>query len=139
MGRTISLKGADAATFMEAYQEQRRREARHPELAVVCPTCGVSEGELCRSLSRKGQGNKRFHSARSKLGIRVKVLVALRRDGALTASEVAETLWPLGNARANARNAARLLNRMYREGLVMHQWLPGGPEVWRSRRENLSP
>lgn len=138
MGRMVSLKGADAATFMEAYLEQRRLEAKHPELAVVCPTCGVGQGAECNS-RRTNTPMSSFHPERSKLGIRVKVLVALRRDGALTASEVAETLWPRGNAKAIARNAARLLNRMYREGLVMHQWLPGGPEVWRSRRENPSP
>lgn len=129
---TISLQGADAKVFIEAWRDDMHVVG--PRL-VVCTKCGVKAGECCVN-KKTGRRNTGYHAERHKLERRVRALVHLKVYGPITAGGFAELMWT-GCAHANARNAAGFLQTLCREGLVRIHRNPGGT-TYEARRQHGS-
>ena len=113
---SISLRGADAKAFVEAWREGNL----HPTgpRTVICTRCNVVGGEPCKSMrSKKPMWG--FHRERVKLELRVRALVILRKFGPITAAGFAGWMWPEGNPRFTAGRAAIFLRTLWREGFAM--------------------
>lgn len=127
---TVTLKGADAKAFVEAWREFRFYV--NPEICV-CTRCQAQPGQRCRSLTT-GKAMKTYHAERVKLERRVRALNILRTHGPMTAGDFAARFWPDCKSRDVARNAATFLFTLWREGLVVSRQEHGGRRHYEAKR-----